>query len=239
MNSLGDFDASTMIYGKFTTYRPSTGAPYTLAGSPVLSVYKDNSTTQSVGGVTLTVDFDSLTGLNHFTINTGVDTSFYSPGSFFDIIITTGTVDSVSAVGTVVGRFTLRKNSALKPVVAGRALVVDEAGLADSQVVKIGPSGSGIAGGIVGFERATRCIVTGPVGSSSTTTSVILASVNVNAGAVDCWKGRILIFDRDTLTAALRGQATDITANTSGATPTLTVTALTTAPAPGDTFIVQ
>lgn len=110
--SLGDFATSTVVYGKFTTYRPSTGAPHTLAGTPALSVYKDNSTTQSTTGVTLTADFDSVTGFNHFAIDTSADGTFYSAGSFFDIVVTTGTVDSVSAVGTVVGSFTLEKGAA-------------------------------------------------------------------------------------------------------------------------------
>lgn len=142
---LGDFDTSTVVYGKFTTFRPSTGAAYTLGGTPALSVYKDNSTTQSTTGVTLTADFDSVTGLNHFAIDTSSDGTFYSAGSFFDIVITTGTVDSVSVVGAVVASFTIRKNSSLKPATAGRTLVVDAAGLADANTVKIGPSGSGTA----------------------------------------------------------------------------------------------
>lgn len=145
MAHLGDFDTSTVVYGKFTTYRPSTGATFTLGGTPALSVYKDNSVTQSTTGVTLTADFDSVTGLNHFAIDTSADGTFYSAGSFFDIVITTGTVDSVSVTGSVVGSFTLRKNSALKPATAGRTLVVDAAGLADANTVKVGPSGSGTA----------------------------------------------------------------------------------------------
>ncbi len=143
--SLGDFDASAIIYDKFTTYRPSTGAPFTLAGTPALSVYKDNSTTQSTSGVTLSADFDSVTGFNHYAIDTSSDGTFYSAGSFFQVVITTGTVDSVSAVGTVVGRFSIRKNSALKPTTAGRTLVVDASGLADANTVKLGPTGAGTA----------------------------------------------------------------------------------------------
>lgn len=145
MKHLGDFDASTLIYGKFTTYRPSTGASFTLAGTPVLSVYKDNSTTQSTTGVTLTADFDAVTGLNHYAVDTSADGTFYSAGSFFDIVVTTGTVDSVSVTGTVVGSFTIRKNSALKPATAGRTVVVDAAGLVDANMVKAGPTGSGAA----------------------------------------------------------------------------------------------
>lgn len=135
---LGDFDTSAIIYGKFSTFRPSTGAAYTLAGTPALSVYKDNSTTQSTSGVTLTADFDSVTGLNHFTIDMSADGTFYSTGSFFDIVITTGTVDSVSVAGAVVASFTIRKNSALKPTTAGRTLDVSTGGEAGVDWANVG-----------------------------------------------------------------------------------------------------
>jgi len=136
--SLGDFDLSSVIYFKFTTFRPSTGAPFALAGTPAISVYKDNSTTQSTTGVTLTTDFDSVTGLNHVAIDTSADGSFYSSGSFFDVVITTGTVDSVSAVGSVVGRFTIRKTADLKPTTAGRTLDVSAGGEAGVDWANVG-----------------------------------------------------------------------------------------------------
>lgn len=138
MKHMGDYDTSAVIYGKFTTFRPSTGAAYTLGGTPALSVYKDNSTTQSTSGVTLTADFDSVTGLNHFAIDTSADGTFYSAGSFFDIVITTGTVDSVSVVGSVVASFTLRKSSALKPTTAGRTLDVSAGGEAGVDWANVG-----------------------------------------------------------------------------------------------------
>lgn len=59
-----------------------------------------------------------------------------------------------------------------------------------------------------------------------------------SGAAADQFKGRIVTFDADTSTAALQGQSTDITASSNAATPTLTVTALTTAPSSGDTFSV-
>jgi hypothetical protein len=169
MKHLGDYDASTVIYGKFTTFQPTTGAPFTLAGSPALSVYKDNSTTQSTAGVTLTPDFEGggVPGFNHFAIDTSADGTFYSVGSFFDIVITAGTVDSVSVLGSVVASFTLRKNSALKPATAGRTLVVDAAGLADATAVKVGPTGSGTAqtaGDIIA--RLPSALVSGRMDSS-------------------------------------------------------------------------
>lgn len=136
--TLGDFVAGSMIDFKFTTVQPSTGAPFDLAGTPALSVYKDNSTTQSTTGITLTAPFDTVTGLNHCRIDTSADGTFYSADSHFDVVITTGTVDSVSAVGFVVGRFTLAKVSALRPTTAGRTLDVSAGGEAGVDWANIG-----------------------------------------------------------------------------------------------------
>lgn len=89
------------------------------------------------------------------------------------------------------------------------------------------------------FERAVRAITKGTVDTGATTTSIPTSALDPAGSAADQFKGQILAFDKDTTTAALRGQKTDITASTASATPTLTVTALTTAPASGDTFVIQ
>lgn len=136
MSYIGDYAPSTVIYGKFTTYQPSTGANFALA-SGVLSVYKDNSVTQSTTGVTLTASFDSVTGLNHFAVDTSADGTFYSAGSNFDIVITTGTVDSVSVVGSVVGSFSINKVAALRPTTAARTLDVATTGEAGIDLANI------------------------------------------------------------------------------------------------------
>jgi hypothetical protein len=168
---LGDFDASAIVYGKFTTYRPSTGAPFTLAGTPALSVYKDGSTTQSTAGVTLTADFDSVTGLNHFAIDTSADGSFYAAGSFFDVVITTGTVDSISSVGSVVGSFTIRKVSTLKPTTAGRTLDVSAGGEAGVDWSNVG-------------SPTTSLALTGTTISTSQVAASVTAGVSVGAGGI-------------------------------------------------------
>lgn len=128
MSGSGDFAPSTTVYGKFTTFRPSTGASYTLAGTPSLAVYKDASDTQSTTGVSMTADFDSVTGLNHFAIDTSADGTFYSAGSQFQVVIAAGTVDSVSVVGAVVGAFSINATAALRPTTAGRSLDVSSGG---------------------------------------------------------------------------------------------------------------
>jgi len=102
---IGDFILEETIYFKFTTRRFTTGVPFALA-SGVLSCYEDNSTTQITAGITLTADFDSVAGLNHVTI-VAAAADGYEAGKQYDVVITTGTVDSVSVVGEVVGRFSL------------------------------------------------------------------------------------------------------------------------------------
>lgn len=78
---------------------------------------------------------------------------------------------------------------------------------------------------------------TATVGAGSSTASIVTSAMNPGASAIDQFKGRIITFDDATTTATLRGQSTDITANT--AAGVLTVTALTTAPVSGDTFTVS
>lgn len=106
----GDIRLGETIDIKFTSRRFTTGAPFTLAGSPVISAYPDNSTTQLTAGITLSVDFDSVTGLNNVRVVASGGNG-YAAGNYA-LVITTGTVDSVSVVGEVIGSFSIDKRSA-------------------------------------------------------------------------------------------------------------------------------
>lgn len=97
---MGDFRPSDIIDFFFTTR--FNGVPTTLAGTPAVSVYKDNSLTQSVAGVTLNVDFDGVTGYHHVRIDTSVDGAFYAAGSRFQAMLSAGTCGGVTAVGVVI-----------------------------------------------------------------------------------------------------------------------------------------
>jgi hypothetical protein len=87
------------------------------------------------------------------------------------------------------------------------------------------------------LERSTLAIVTGTIGTSSTTTALVFSALSPASAVNDQFVGRIITFDKDTTTAALRGQATDIT-DFVHATQIATVTALTTAPVSGDTCTI-
>lgn len=89
------------------------------------------------------------------------------------------------------------------------------------------------------FEATNKTFIRGTVGASSPTTSTFTPSaISTEASVLNQWRGRILVFDNDTTTAALRGQATDITGSSAAALPLLTFTALTNAPVSGDKFSI-
>ncbi len=144
--NFGDIVTSQIIYCHFTTRQFSTGTPIT-AASLAVSIYKDDSTTQSTAGITTTflTGFDNVVGLVSVKIDTSQDGTFYAAGHDFSVVVTAGTADSVSIVGEVVGYFSIQNRSSLRPTTAGRTLVVDAAGLADANTVKLGPTGSGTA----------------------------------------------------------------------------------------------
>lgn len=104
----GDFaeDYATLEF-MFSSRRFTTGVPFTLAGTPSLAVYAQGSLVQSTAGVTLTVDYDGVTGLNHVLIDLSAD-AFYAVGKDYDIVIAVGTVDSVSVIGEVIGKFSIQ-----------------------------------------------------------------------------------------------------------------------------------
>jgi hypothetical protein len=93
--------------------------------------------------------------------------------------------------------------------------------------------------GAQAFRRAVDSITYGTVGGSPTPTNTTFtaSALSPSASVTDQFKGLILSFDKDTTTAALRGQKTDITASTSGGA--FTFTGLTTMPQSGDTFTIS
>ena len=88
----------------FNSYAGSTGASATLTGLAVtdIEIYKDGSVTQraSDAGYTLLdtdgIDFDGITGLHGFSIDTGdnTDASFYTVGAWFTVVVFAVTIDS-------------------------------------------------------------------------------------------------------------------------------------------------
>jgi hypothetical protein len=216
---VGDFRLGTTFDVKFTTRRFSTGAPFTLAGSPVISVYENNGTTQATAGITLTVDFDGVTGLNN--VRVVVNTAGLSSGANHALVITTGTVDGVSVVGEVVANFSVENRSALMPTAGARTLDVS-------------------AGGEAGLDWANVGSPTSTVGLSGTTvktaTDVATATTDIQArlpAALSSgnMKVDVLALSGDTTAADNAEAFFDGTgyAGTNNVIPTVTTTATATA----------
>jgi hypothetical protein len=88
----------------FSTYDGGTGASLTMSGLAVtdIEIYKDGSVTQrsSDAGYTLLdtdgIDFDSLTGIHGFSIDTSdnTDAGFYTVGAWYHVVVSSVTVDA-------------------------------------------------------------------------------------------------------------------------------------------------
>src|SRR5262245_59378488 len=119
---IGDIRLGKTFDVKFTTIN-SSGAPITLAGSPAVAAYPDNSTTEVTAGITLTVDFDSRTGFHNVRVVASGGNG-YATATNYSLVLTAGTVDGTSVVGYVIGHFSIENRSALMSTTADRTLDV-------------------------------------------------------------------------------------------------------------------
>lgn len=100
---LGDVPANSTLYIPFASYN-SAGASVALTGLAAtdIEIYKNGSVTQraSDAGYALLdtdgIDFDSLTGINGFSIDLSdnTDAGFYSVGGFYWVVVSSVTIDS-------------------------------------------------------------------------------------------------------------------------------------------------
>lgn len=129
----GDLTLGDTLDFKFSTVG-TTGAPTTLAGTPVVSAYVDNSTTQITAGVTLSVDFDGVTGLHNVRV-VASGANGYAAQTNVDLVITTGTVGGTSVVGYVIGSFSIESRSTQALATAANLAAV--AGYLDTEIAAI------------------------------------------------------------------------------------------------------
>lgn len=111
MNYHGDIEIGDTVDLKFNT-RDSSGAPITLS-SGAIAAYVDNSTTEITAGITLSTDFDGRTGLHNVRVIASVANG-YAAGTNINLVATSGSVDGVSVVGSVVGCFSINARALTK-----------------------------------------------------------------------------------------------------------------------------
>lgn len=145
----GDYDTTETVHIPFNTFSsddPSASVTVTDLAAGDIEIHKDGSTTQraSDAGVTVSIDFDGITGnhMVHIDLSDDTDAGFYAAGSRYAVRLEGITVDGAT-LNVWIGAFSI--GCTLRPVTAGRKVVVDAAGLADANAVKVGPTGAGTA----------------------------------------------------------------------------------------------
>lgn len=140
---LGDFPTGQTIYVYFNTFDSNDpSASVTLTGLAVtdIEIYKNGSTTQraSDAGYALLdtdgIDFDGITGIHGFSIDTSdnTDAGFYAAGNDYTVIVSSVTVDAAT-INFIAARFSIDNRGLLRPSVAGRTLGVE----ADGDLTKV------------------------------------------------------------------------------------------------------
>ena len=190
---LGDFAEDGDLFFKFTTRAFATGIPTTLT-SGVLSVYKDEggAATEKTTAETyfdLDLDHDSIGGWNNVRIDLSGD-AFFATGADYSIVITTGTVDSVSVVGENIANFSIENRSMGQP--AGATLAADVAALkAETALIvgdtvdiqtQVGTAGAGLTN--INLPNQTMDIVGDITGNLSGSVGSVTGAVGSVTGAV-------------------------------------------------------
>ena len=200
MSYQGDIRLGATIEFTFTTRRFTTGVPFTLAGTPSIEAYQVGSSTPITAGITLTVDYSSVTGLNHVSI-VASGANGYATAKDVSVVIAAGTVDSVSVVGETIASFSIENRSAVMPTTSGRTLDVSAGGEAGVDWANVGSpttavnlsatnidvdqvvaSVSGAVGSVTGNVGGN---VAGSVGSVTGAVGSVTGAVGSVAGNVD------------------------------------------------------
>lgn len=231
MTYLGDFAEDATVRRFFNTV-DSAGAPVTIGGTAAAQVYKDGGTTQITAGITITEDFDGVTGLHLLAVDMSADAG-YTTGSDYAAVISVGTADSVSIVGGVLVQWSCenRRVNAIKDGVIGTdtfasgVLSTDE-DLATAVGTELDSDFAAIPAAVLGAAGLNLTTT----GTPTTTSIPVSDATDLSATQLD-----------DALVLHLESGSYSRVTGVSGTAPALTLTvspAFPTAPAASDTLVV-
>jgi hypothetical protein len=208
--------------------RVQTSATFIIG--PVLDAAGVEFATGVIGDMSLSKNGSTLTALAAPSASTYIANGYYSWAA------TTGNLDTVGRA-----QVTYNKSTCQMPPLG---IMVLPAMIYDSFVLGTGNFDANIkyidasTTAATNLSLASLAIGVATVAAGATATSIPTSACSPSGAIADQFKGRSLVFKSNTATAALQGQATDILASSNAAAPTFTVTALTTAPASGDVFLI-
>ena len=204
MAYLGDITLGDTIDFKFSTVG-TTGAPTTLAGTPAVSAYVGNSTTQLTAGITLTVDFDGVTGLHNVRV-VASGANGYAAQTNVDLVVTTGTVGGTSVVGYVIGSFSIENRSTQALATAANLAVV--AGYLDTEIAAIKaktdnlPAAPAAVGDIPTAVQNADALLGRNVSGGSSTGRTVKQALHVLRNKSAVAAGTLTVYDTDDATSS-------------------------------------
>lgn len=133
---LGDYKEDATLNFKWDT-NGADGASITRAVDGTIQVYKSDSVTQSLVGITNVEDFDGLTGIHLCTIDLSSD-AFYAIANDYQVILALATIDG-KVVNSVLASFSIENRFAEVDVVKwlGTAVTKSAANVPDVNVAQI------------------------------------------------------------------------------------------------------
>lgn len=156
-----------------------------------MEAYQTGSSTPITSGITLTVDYSGVTGLNHVSIVASGGNGF-ATAKDVSVVIAAGTVDSVSVVGETIASFSIENRSALMPTTGGRTLDVSAGGEAGVDWANVGSPTTAL--NLSGTTIATTqkvdvdTIKTNPVVNGGTitfpTNATLASTTNITGGTI-------------------------------------------------------
>lgn len=162
--------------------RTAAGAAVTYSGSPTLKLWRDGSTTErsSAAGITVTKDFDGITGVHLVAIDfsDNTDAGYYRPASVYSFSYSGLTVDGVAnvEVGGEIGIEWTHENGRVEVAASSQTAGLAQLQLVSGQV----PTGTDtLAGNVIailesGYEQARE------VSSSNDSTDATGLTPNTN-----------------------------------------------------------
>jgi hypothetical protein len=180
----GDIVLDATVDFLFTT--AVGGVPTTLDGTPSLAVYEAGSAVEITAGVTLTVDYDSKTGLNRCQV-AATDVNGFAAAKNYSIAVAAGTLDGVSIANTILATFSIANRVAQSPIDNADALLDYpdgiEVGLTPRESHRL--EAAAAAGVLSGAATPTVVIQNAVAGDKNRITATVDADGNRTAVAID------------------------------------------------------
>jgi hypothetical protein len=215
-----------------TTNNDKTG--YSLAVAPPTSAAIATAVwTDTTAGDFTVASSIGKSVLNGVTLGTGLTINAYTGN-------TAQTGDAYARLGAPAGASTAADIAAVKTdtgniVTTTNKFVFTVANKVDSNVLNI----NGNSTAAQALAQSTQSICWGTC-SGGTVTTAVVSTLNNPSSLTDSGQliGRTIIFLGNSTTSNMDAQASNITASSTGSTPTITFTAMTHAPANGDVFVI-